>query len=134
MHDTRQHGRRDQVRIVQGGQLDDPGTVFEAVQPQARQTLAARLAGVARIVFYTVDAAGDADLRAGAAALDRILGSLYSTVELSFRALLRVAFASRLAAATDFVRVDLYDVDGRIVFGEMTSYPLGGAIRFDPPA
>lgn len=35
------------------------------------------------------------------AALDRIIGSLYSTVELSFRALLRVAFASRLAAAAE---------------------------------
>ena len=44
-----------------------------------------------------------------------------------------ISVSERLSAPTDFVRVDLYDVGGRIVFGEMTSYPLGGAIRFDPP-
>jgi hypothetical protein len=42
--------------------------------------------------------------------------------------------AQRLAGDIDFVRVDLYDVDGRIVFGEMTSYPLGGGTRFEPPS
>lgn len=40
--------------------------------------------------------------------------------------------AERLGAATDFVRVDLYDVDGRIVFGELTSFPAGGDSPFDP--
>lgn len=40
--------------------------------------------------------------------------------------------AERLGAATDFVRVDLYDVSGRIVFGELTSYPAGGDSPFFP--
>lgn len=40
--------------------------------------------------------------------------------------------ASRLAADTDFVRVDLYVVDGRIVVGELTSYPAGGDSPFSP--
>lgn len=37
-----------------------------------------------------------------------------------------VAIAERLGAETDFVRVDLYEVDGRVVFGELTNYPGGG--------
>ncbi|MFE1646076.1 ATP-grasp fold amidoligase family protein [Microbacterium sp. P01] len=40
--------------------------------------------------------------------------------------------AARLGAGTDFVRVDLYDVAGRIVFGELTSYPAGGDSPFHP--
>lgn len=40
--------------------------------------------------------------------------------------------AQRLGAGTDFVRVDLYDVDGRVVFGELTSFPAGGDSPFDP--
>ena len=34
---------------------------------------------------------------------------------------------------TDLVRVDLYDIDGHAVFGELTSYVLGGQYRFRPP-
>lgn len=40
--------------------------------------------------------------------------------------------AERLGAGTDFVRVDLYDLSGRIVFGELTSYPAGGDSPFHP--
>ncbi|MET0673676.1 MAG: ATP-grasp fold amidoligase family protein [Microbacterium pygmaeum] len=40
--------------------------------------------------------------------------------------------AGRLGTGTDFVRVDLYDVGGRIVFGELTSYPAGGDSPFSP--
>ena len=40
--------------------------------------------------------------------------------------------AERLARGTDFVRVDLYDLPGRIVFGEMSSFPAGGDSPFDP--
>ena len=36
-----------------------------------------------------------------------------------------VDMAERLGADTDFVRVDLYDLDGRVVFGELTNYPGG---------
>lgn len=43
-----------------------------------------------------------------------------------------ISIAERLGAETDFVRVDLYCVDGRIVFGELTSFPAGGNSPFDP--
>ena len=43
-----------------------------------------------------------------------------------------IRVVEKLGAETDFVRVDLYDVDGRIVFGELTSYPAGGNSPFDP--
>ncbi len=41
--------------------------------------------------------------------------------------------AEMISDGIDFVRVDLYNVDGRIVFGEMTHYPGGGFERFTPP-
>jgi len=40
--------------------------------------------------------------------------------------------AEALASGFDYVRVDLYDVDGRIYFGEMTIYPGSGFRRFTP--
>jgi len=40
--------------------------------------------------------------------------------------------AECLGAETDFVRVDLFEVDGRIYFGELTNYPLGGTAQFEP--
>ncbi|MEU2349053.1 ATP-grasp fold amidoligase family protein [Modestobacter sp. NPDC049651] len=40
--------------------------------------------------------------------------------------------AEALGAALDFVRVDLYEVDGEVWFGELTPYPGGGLDRFDP--
>jgi hypothetical protein len=43
-----------------------------------------------------------------------------------------IDLAQRLSIDTDFVRVDLYDVDGRVVFGELTSFPAGGDSPFDP--
>jgi hypothetical protein len=36
-----------------------------------------------------------------------------------------IEIAEELAQETDFVRVDLYDINGRVVFGELTSYPEG---------
>jgi hypothetical protein len=44
-----------------------------------------------------------------------------------------MAAAERLAGPYPFVRVDMYDVDGRPYFGEMTFFPGGGNIPFDPP-
>jgi hypothetical protein len=41
--------------------------------------------------------------------------------------------ASRLSQGFPFVRVDLYDIAGRIYFGEMTFTPRGGELWFDPP-
>jgi hypothetical protein len=43
-----------------------------------------------------------------------------------------VDLAQRLAQDTDFVRVDLYDLPGRIVFGELSSFPAGGDSPFEP--
>ncbi len=43
-----------------------------------------------------------------------------------------LAIAERLAAGTDFLRVDLYLLPDRIVFGELTSYPAGGHSPFFP--
>lgn len=40
--------------------------------------------------------------------------------------------AEKLAGGFDFIRVDLYNVDGQIFFGELTSYPGGGLARFIP--
>lgn len=40
--------------------------------------------------------------------------------------------ARRLSAGIPYVRVDLYNVDGKIYFGEMTLYPMGGFMPFEP--
>lgn len=40
--------------------------------------------------------------------------------------------AERLARPFSFIRVDLYDLGDRIVFGEMTNFPGGGNSRFSP--
>ncbi|WP_233189154.1 ATP-grasp fold amidoligase family protein [Subtercola sp. Z020] len=45
-----------------------------------------------------------------------------------------IALAERLAEETDFLRVDLYLLPGRIVVGELTSYPAGGHSPFEPPS
>lgn len=44
-----------------------------------------------------------------------------------------VGLAERIGAEWDFVRVDLYDADGTIWFGELTPAPTGGLAPFDPP-
>ncbi len=44
-----------------------------------------------------------------------------------------IRIAEALGAGTDMVRVDLYDVAGRIVFGELTNYPSAARATFDPP-
>lgn len=43
-----------------------------------------------------------------------------------------VSVATRLAADFPFVRVDLYNIDGRVLFGEMTFYPADGRKEFIP--
>lgn len=40
--------------------------------------------------------------------------------------------ASKLSEDFPFVRVDLYNVDGKIYFGELTFYPWSGYVRFFP--
>ena len=43
-----------------------------------------------------------------------------------------VAVAERLAQEVDFVRVDLYELGDRVVFGELTIYPMDGVGPFEP--
>lgn len=43
-----------------------------------------------------------------------------------------VEAASALGAAFDFIRVDLYNIDGEIYLGELTPYPTGGMVPFTP--
>lgn len=40
--------------------------------------------------------------------------------------------AKALSSDLPFVRVDLYNIDGQIYFGELTFYPLSGYIKFVP--
>ncbi|MCE2612693.1 glycosyltransferase [Flavobacteriaceae bacterium D16] len=43
-----------------------------------------------------------------------------------------VGLAGKLAGDFPFVRVDLYNIDGKILFGEMTFYPSDGRTEFKP--
>ena len=43
-----------------------------------------------------------------------------------------LTIADELGSGTDYVRVDLYAVDGRLLVGEMTNYPAAGVGPFDP--
>lgn len=40
--------------------------------------------------------------------------------------------AAKLSPGFGFVRLDFYNVNGRVYFGEFTFTPLGGIIKFDP--
>ena len=40
--------------------------------------------------------------------------------------------AGRLSEDFPYVRVDLYNVDGEIYFGELTFYPWSGYVQFVP--
>ena len=43
-----------------------------------------------------------------------------------------IKIAEKLSVGFDFVRVDLYDIKGKIYFGELTFYPAGGLASFVP--
>ena len=43
-----------------------------------------------------------------------------------------LALAEKLAKGTKFLRVDLYQIDGRIYFGELTFFPASGLGKFKP--
>lgn len=45
-----------------------------------------------------------------------------------------LTIAQQLGKPFDFIRVDLYNMDGMVVFGELTPYPCGGLERFRPAA
>lgn len=42
------------------------------------------------------------------------------------------ALASTLSKGMDFVRVDMFELGGKIYVGELTNYPLGGTCKFSP--
>jgi hypothetical protein len=46
---------------------------------------------------------------------------------------LMIEAAEALAAGFTFVRVDLYEIDGKPMFGELTFYPDSGRLKFNPP-
>ncbi len=43
-----------------------------------------------------------------------------------------LVLAAKLSAGFGFVRVDLYDVGGRVYFGELTFTPAAGIVKYDP--
>ena len=45
-----------------------------------------------------------------------------------------IMVAEALADGFPFVRVDLYNIEGQIYFGEMTFYPWSGYVQFTPDA
>lgn len=48
----------------------------------------------------------------------------------NFEYMLQVAY--KLSEDFPFVRVDLYNINGKIYFGELTFYPWSGYVKFDP--
>jgi len=45
-----------------------------------------------------------------------------------------VSVAETLSADFPMARIDLYDIDGRVYFGEITHFPGGGVATYRPPA
>jgi hypothetical protein len=43
-----------------------------------------------------------------------------------------IEIAERLAGGFDFIRVDLFNIDGKVYFGELTNYPESALGVFDP--
>ena len=43
-----------------------------------------------------------------------------------------IAVAERLAAGFPFARVDLYNIKGDVIFGEITFYPWSGYAKYSP--
>lgn len=43
-----------------------------------------------------------------------------------------ISVAEKLSADFPFARVDFYDIDGRITFGEITFYPWSGYVKYTP--
>ena len=43
-----------------------------------------------------------------------------------------IELAEKLSAGFPFARVDLYNIQGEIIFGEITFYPWSGYARYTP--
>ena len=52
---------------------------------------------------------------------------------IDLQTLTAVIIAEALAEGIPFVRVDLYDVNSNILFGEMTFIPDAGYTKYQPP-
>ena len=44
-----------------------------------------------------------------------------------------IEVAEKLSTGIPHVRVDLYNINGQVYFGEMTFFHFGGTVRFSPP-
>lgn len=44
-----------------------------------------------------------------------------------------IDISRKLSAGIPFLRVDLYEINGKVYFGELTFTPKGGTMPFDPP-
>ena len=63
-----------------------------------------------------------------------VMGAPASLASIEFPANLEqiLEIGDRLAQGFDFIRVDLYNPGGRIVYGELTTLPMGGVRPFNP--
>ena len=43
-----------------------------------------------------------------------------------------IEYAKQLAENEKFVRIDFYEINSRVYFSEITYYPCGGFMPFDP--
>ena len=43
-----------------------------------------------------------------------------------------IELAEKLSTGFPFARVDLYNIQGEIIFGEITFYPWSGYVRYTP--
>jgi len=43
-----------------------------------------------------------------------------------------IEYSELLAKGTDFARIDFYEIENRLIFGEITHYPRGGRNTFEP--
>ena len=43
-----------------------------------------------------------------------------------------IELSERLAKNISFIRVDFYNINGKIYFGELTFYPASGLEKFEP--
>lgn len=54
------------------------------------------------------------------------------TIEMPCNLSLMIKLAEKLSDGIPFVRVDFYEVDGKVYFGEMTFFPAAGFGKFEP--
>lgn len=66
------------------------------------------------------------DLKEGNCEIDR---NIAKPINLN----LMIELSEKLAKNVPFLRVDWYEIDGKIYFGELTFYPNSGREKFDPP-